>query len=254
MNPWRHKHMLPRPILLGRSTYRKWTITPPSALAGTGVDEEKSVFVAIPDPQPTGVQLFAVPNMSIETDGGGALAAAVEFWGDGEAEEDENGLLSTAALAALSSFALPVRGWTDYDLPDIRLPAITGTGRVSSPWHDLSTPIPAGTGFLLGPSSYPFGSAGCVILITDTSQASAAAIAGCLELENVGEIPLYSFNSSAGAYGGTQSAGIQPSSGVFQFTASDVVTKCRAHVDVSTLTNCTAGASVDHVTARRVYS
>ncbi len=150
MSPWRHKHIHPRPILLGRSNYRKWDITPPSALAGSGLETVQSGFVAIPDPKPVGVQLFALPNMALDTDGGGALAAAVQFWGAGDNEEDDNGLLSEAALALLSAVQAPV-SWVDYGLAEASV-NITGSGSFTGDWVSVSE-IPAGSGYLIGGST-----------------------------------------------------------------------------------------------------
>ena len=160
MSPWRHKHIQPRPILLGRSNYRKWDITPPSALSGDGDDEVLSGFVAIPDPKPTGAQLFAVPNMVITTDGGGSLASAVEFWGDGESEEDPNGKLSEAALAALSSYRDPFN-IALYGLGE-SVASGEGDGTYYSDYANVG-PIPAGSGFLLPESLFgaDYGGFGC---------------------------------------------------------------------------------------------
>lgn len=148
-----------RVAVLAVGQIKQWDITPPDTLEGEDDEAVVSGFVAIPDPKPSGVGLFALPNMKINTDGGGSLAATVEFWGDGE-EEDDDGLLSESSIAALEAYRDPENIQT-YGIGE-HIASGEGDGTYYSSYVNVG-PIPAGSGFLMAESLFgaDYGGFGC---------------------------------------------------------------------------------------------
>jgi hypothetical protein len=133
------------------AVYQEWGITLPAAKTGTGAEEKFTDFAAIPKPYPVGVGVFSVPSVQLELDAGGALTVAVEFWGESDNEEDEDGLLSQENIHTLST--INTQNYQDYGLlGEADVSCGTGeTGTFRSDWVTVS-PIPAGSGWIVGAS------------------------------------------------------------------------------------------------------
>lgn len=248
MNPWRAPFIPPRPIIRGAGLkYNEWPCTP-GAVSGTEDETKYSGYITL-DPAPTGVGLFSIPKALLNLAAGGNLNALVEFWGPDENGTDE--LIKTVSLAELGAY-IQALSYTDYTFPDISNdPQFTTTGRTSSEWANLSTPLPAGNYILYGALDK---APGVGTSITNPANPSSFVLSGSVELENVGEFKMYDASGSASDNGHTQTFTITSAGPDFSFSVSTPVTKVRSHTDVSTLQNCKGyGSACWGVRARRLY-
>jgi hypothetical protein len=131
----------PRHSVPNKDPFRWWPVTP-ATISGTDDETVYGAYLPI-DPPTANSGLFSVPGCTIESDHGGYIVAAVEFWSDTEK-------LSEADVATLTAVKPPETRY-DYGISDCSASSTLGqTGEVVGDWVTYWQTIPAGHGIMFG--------------------------------------------------------------------------------------------------------
>ena len=124
---------------MGMDRYKSWDIEPAS-VSGNDMETQYGAFIELEEPLVSG--LHSVPGVTLETDAGGHLEAAVEFHGvNPETEEEEK--LGEAYIAELqASEPVEPATYTDYGVQEdtVSVPSQDATGTFYSAWKTCTIP------------------------------------------------------------------------------------------------------------------
>jgi hypothetical protein len=129
-----------------------WDIGVPDPITGSDITTEYGDYIPLDPPMDVLSGYVIVPGMRLHSPNGIGLRGAVELWDDDELIHEED----IATISASNPVSV-----TLYGLPEASVDDYRSSGTHVGSWAALTTPIPAGSGYLCGNSTG--GSAGSLV-------------------------------------------------------------------------------------------
>ena len=150
MSEWIPKFIIPRPSTMGvLDQYARWLVNPsaPSGTGDTPVEGTAGPYQSLIGPPIINMNdgsLFSIPALGLhfDTEVGGNMEGLVQFW-------DDDAEIYEQLIATLSASVTPEE-LVSYSLPGAGTDDEESDGTYVGDWEAVTTPIPAGSGYLYG--------------------------------------------------------------------------------------------------------